>query len=80
MDPFLVLLLLGVICMAAMATMMLFGDHRHWMGWYPDRRSRFDDRPESARHILDRRYARGEITKDSYQAMLVDLETRAVGE
>ena len=80
MDPFLVLLLLGVICMAAMAPMMLFGGHRHWMGWDPDHRSRFSDRPESARHILDRRYASGEITKDSYQAMLVDLEPRTGAE
>ena len=80
MDPFLVLLLLGVICMAARAPMMLFGGHRHWMGWDSDHRSRLGDRPESARHILDRRYASGEITKDSYQAMLVDLETRAGAE
>lgn len=80
MDPFLVLLLLGVICMAAMAPMMLFGGHRHWTGWSTDHASRFDDRPESARQILDRRYASGEITKDRYQAMLVELESRAVAE
>lgn len=80
MDPFLVLLLLGVICMAAMAPMMLFGGHRHWAAWSSDHASRFDDRPETARQILDRRYASGEITKDTYQAMLVDLESRAVAE
>ena len=79
MDPLLVLLLLGVICMAAMVPMMLFGGHRHWMGWYSDlASSRVDDRPETAREILDRRYASGDITKESYQAMVVDLEARAV--
>lgn len=80
MDPFLVLLLLGGICMAAMAPMMLFGGHHHWTGWSLDHASRFDDRSETARQILDRRYASGEITKESYQAMLVDLESRAVAE
>jgi uncharacterized membrane protein len=79
MDPFLVLLLLGVICMAAMAPMMLFGGHRHWMGWYSDR-SAFEERPETARAILDRRYASGEITKESYEAMIVELDARAVTE
>jgi len=29
--------------------------------------------PESARDILDKRYARGEITKDQYEAMRRDL-------
>ncbi|HMN73222.1 MAG TPA: SHOCT domain-containing protein [Rhodoblastus sp.] len=29
--------------------------------------------PESARDILDKRYARGEITKDQYEAMKRDL-------
>lgn len=80
MGPILVLLLLGVICMAAMAPMMLLGGLRHWMGWYSDHTSRLEDPSETARQILDCRYAGGEITKDSYQAMLVDLEPRAVAE
>ncbi len=29
--------------------------------------------PESARDILDRRYARGELTKDQYEQMKRDL-------
>ncbi len=31
-------------------------------------------RKESAREILDRRYARGEISRDEHQKMLKDLE------
>jgi len=30
---------------------------------------------QSARDILDRRYARGEITREQYEAMRKDLET-----
>ena len=61
-----------------MAPMMLFGGHRRWMGWYSDHTSRFDLPPETER--LDRRHASGEIRKDSYRAMLVDLEPRAGAE
>jgi len=32
------------------------------------------DREESAREILDRRYARGEISRDEHQRMLKDLD------
>jgi putative membrane protein len=32
------------------------------------------DRDESAREILDRRYARGEISREEYQQMKKDLE------
>jgi len=81
MDPPFVLLLLGLLCMAAMPLMMLFGGNRHWMDWYADRSaSTFGDRPVTAREILDRRYARGEITKERYHAMIVDLDARAVTE
>ncbi len=31
-------------------------------------------KPESARTILDRRYAKSEITKEQYEAMKRDLE------
>lgn len=31
--------------------------------------------PESAREVLDRRYARGELTIEQYQAMKRDLES-----
>jgi hypothetical protein len=45
-----------------------------------DRRSRVDDRLDTARLILDRRYASGDVTRDDYRAMLVDLESRSVAE
>jgi putative membrane protein len=32
------------------------------------------DREENAREILDRRYARGEISREEYQRMRKDLE------
>jgi putative membrane protein len=32
------------------------------------------DREENAREILDRRFARGEISRDEHQRMLKDLE------
>jgi len=32
--------------------------------------------PTSARQILDERYARGELTREQYQAMLGDLAER----
>jgi putative membrane protein len=44
-----------------------FDRYRHWHGryWeYPDR---------GAEHILDERYARGEITREQYQQMLDDI-------
>ena len=36
---------------------------------------RTDDRHETARQILDRRYANGEITKEQYQQMRHDMES-----
>lgn len=41
---------------------MMFGGHRA------------QDHEESARQILDRRYARGEISKEDYQRIRKDLE------
>ncbi len=76
MDPLLVLLLLMLVCMGAMAPIMLFGRHRHWMGDYSDRPSSLDP-PEAARQILDRRYATGEITKERYEAIGADLDRRS---
>ena len=40
-------------------------------GWRGNDRG---ERPESAREILDRRYARGEITKEQYEEMRRTLE------
>ncbi len=37
------------------------------------RQSRTGMAPLSAREILDQRYARGEITRDEYESMKVDL-------
>jgi uncharacterized membrane protein len=79
MDPLIVLLLLGMLCMVAMPLMMLFGGRRHWMDRFADRTSSMLERgPETAREILDRRYASGEITNVGYQAMLDDLEPPVV--
>lgn len=80
MDPLLALFLLGLICMVSMVPMMFFGGHRHWMAWHSDRPTPFDGHEATAREILDRRYANGEITNERYQAMLTDLGTRAAAE
>jgi len=43
-------------------------------GWPGCGGHRTRDREESAREILDRRYARGEITREQYQQMKKDLD------
>ena len=44
-----------------------FNRYRHWQG-------RYWEYPEKgAEHILDERYARGEITREQYQQMLDDI-------
>ena len=44
-----------------------YNRYRHWHG-------RYWDYPErGAEHILDERYARGEITREQYQQMLDDI-------
>jgi uncharacterized membrane protein len=49
------------------------------MDRFADRTSSMLERgPETAREILDRRYASGEITNVGYQAMLDDLEPPVV--
>jgi putative membrane protein len=42
-----------------------------WLGWPGVGQGR---RPETAREILDQRYARGEITKEQYEEMKRALE------
>ncbi len=44
------------------------------MGWPGCGHRRPHDREETAREILDRRYARGEITREQYQQMKKDLD------
>lgn len=44
------------------------------VGWPGCGGRRTRDREESAREILDRRYARGELTREQYQQMKKDLE------
>ena len=44
------------------------------MGWPGCGHRRARDREESAREILNRRYARGELTREQYQQMKKDLE------
>ncbi len=43
-------------------------------GWPMCGGRRMHDREESAKEILDRRYARGEISREEYQQMKKDLE------
>lgn len=43
-------------------------------GWPGCGHRRAHDREESAREILDRRYARGELTREQYQQMKKDLD------
>lgn len=76
MEPLVVLAVLWLLCMAVMAPMMLL-----WRGrWMPGRfmYGRFGSEepppPETARQILDRRYASGEITEERYQAMRAELD------
>jgi putative membrane protein len=43
-------------------------------GWPMCGGYRRGDREETAREVLDRRYARGEISREDYQRMRKDLE------
>jgi len=43
-------------------------------GWPMCGGYRRQDREETAREVLDRRYARGEISREDYQRMRKDLE------
>ncbi len=73
-----------LVCVAGMITMMLFcmlawrgsgGRRAGGGGWMPfcgPGGWRDDDRP-SARQILDRRYANGELTEEQYRAMRSEL-------
>jgi putative membrane protein len=51
-----------------LALVLLLGRRRPWWG------ERGGDSGPSAREILDRRYARGEITREQYQQLRRDLE------
>jgi putative membrane protein len=44
------------------------------VGWPGCGHRRTRDREETAREILDRRYARGELTREQYQQMKRDLD------
>jgi putative membrane protein len=59
-----------LLCLVFMAIMM-FG--RGCMPWHVGRRVRGGDGAATARDILDRRYASGEIGKEQYDAMRRDL-------
>jgi putative membrane protein len=45
-----------------------------WFSHHDRGHRTLDNRPESAREILDRRYASGEITKEQYEEMRRTLE------
>ena len=76
MDWVLLLVLLCILCMAAMVPMMLFGDRQYGRMpfWDVDRQAA--DRQETAHEILDRRYANGELTPERYQQMRLELDER----
>ncbi len=61
---------LGALVIAVFIVWLFLRDRRpKAAGWtWPQQ-----PEPESARDILDKRYARGEITKDQYEAMKRDL-------
>jgi putative membrane protein len=66
------LLMMG-LCLVMMLMMM-----RHCGGVFIGRRhGRNVSSGESSREILDRRYARGDLTKAQYDAMLSDIENPA---
>ncbi len=77
MDWILFLALMCLLCMGGMAVMMLAGGgHGMWWGHVHD--SHLPDAPlDTARDILDRRYANGEITEERYRAMLLDVDGAA---
>jgi len=59
-----------LFCMLFMAIMM-FACGGMWLRF--GHRTRSGDRRETAREILERRYASGEIAKDQYEAVRRDL-------
>ena len=62
---FMFLFLVGVIVLALWLVSALFPR--------TDRPTALDDQDLSARQILDRRYARGEITREQYKMMKQDI-------
>jgi uncharacterized membrane protein len=63
--PFMFLFLVGVIVLALWLVSALFPRTA--------RPTALDDQDLSARQILDRRYARGEITREQYETMKQDI-------
>ena len=53
-----------IVCLVFLFTFLFRGP-----GWWGGRHWHRADNGESARDILDKRYARGEITKDQYEEM-----------
>ncbi len=79
MDWVLFLALMCLLCMGGMAVMMFAGGGRGmWWGHVHDHHlSGRDDGIETAREVLDRRYANGEITEERYRAMRLDVDNAA---
>ena len=66
-----------LFCLLFMVVMMFMMFRRGRFGCMPfgdGAGHRMDDRHETPRRILDRRYANGEITKEQYEQMKRDLE------
>lgn len=68
------LLLLCLVCMVPITVMMLRGVGGRWWPFSGRGASAGDSESPTARQILDRRKAGGEITDERYQAMRADLE------
>ncbi len=71
---------LGALLIVVFLAWLLLRDRRprEKTGWSWPQQSQAQSLPpalESARDILDKRYARGEITKEQYEAMKRDIAT-----
>ncbi len=69
---------LGALLIVVFLAWLLLRDRRprETTGWSWPQQQYQAQVPESARDILDKRYARGEITKEQYEAMKRDIATR----
>ncbi len=68
-GPFPMMWIFPLIFLVVMVIFLFRGN-----GWPMCGGRRMNDREESVKEILDRRYARGEISREEYQQMKKDLE------
>ncbi len=74
MDWLAVLIALWVLCMLMMVPMAIFARRAGWMGFMGHTHHAHGWDHETPREILDRRYANGELTNETYRSMLDDLD------